>query len=88
MTTPVGSDELAVASPDLATILVTHHLEEIPESTSHAALISRGRLTAAGGIAEVLTTDNVTAAFEHPIEVGHADGRWSARTIRKRPVAV
>lgn len=81
-------DELSVTSPQLATILVTHHLEEIPESTSHAVLISHGRLTASGDIAEVLTTDNVSSAFEHPIEVGHADGRWSARTIRTRPVAV
>lgn len=81
-------DSLSVTSPELTTLLVTHHLEEIPETTSHAMLISHGRLTAVGDIAEVLTTDEVSAAFEHPIDVGFADGRWSARAIRKRPVAV
>ncbi|GAA1857929.1 ATP-binding cassette domain-containing protein [Brevibacterium marinum] len=81
-------DSLSVTSPQLTTLLVTHHLEEIPESTSHAMLISDGRLTAAGEIAEVLTSDKVSAAFEHPIDVGFADGRWSARAIRNRPVAV
>ncbi|TSI15560.1 ABC transporter ATP-binding protein [Brevibacterium aurantiacum] len=81
-------DSLSVTSPELTTLLVTHHLEEIPESTSHAMLISHGRLTAAGEIAEVLSTDQVSAAFEHPIDVGFADGRWSARAIRQRVAAV
>ncbi|HCG56957.1 MULTISPECIES: ATP-binding cassette domain-containing protein [Brevibacterium] len=81
-------DSLSVTSPQLTTLLVTHHLEEIPESTSHAMLISHGRLTAAGDIAEVLTTDQVSAAFEHPIDVGFADGRFSARAIRQRSLAV
>lgn len=81
-------DSLSVTSPQLTTLLVTHHLEEIPESTSHAMLISHGRLTAAGEIAEVLTTDQVSATFEHPIDVGFADGRWSARAIRERASAV
>ncbi len=77
-------DALSVTSPELTTLLVTHHLEEIPETTSHAVLISRGRLTAAGPIDAVLTTEAVSAAFEHPIAVGHTDGRWSARTVRAR----
>lgn len=80
-------DSLSVTSPHLTTLLVTHHLEEIPESTSHAMLISHGQLTAAGEIAEVLHTDQVSAAFEHPIDVGFADGRWSARAIRQRQAA-
>ncbi|WP_342766925.1 MULTISPECIES: ABC transporter ATP-binding protein [Brevibacterium] len=79
-------DDLSVSSPDLATILVTHHLEEIPESTGKAMLISHGRVTASGDIAEVLTTDTVSAAFDHPIEVGYENGRWSARTSRSRPL--
>lgn len=75
-------DALSVRSPELSTLLVTHHLEEIPETTTHAALISDGRLTAAGPIAEVLTSEQVSAAFDHPIEVGFADRRWSARAVR------
>ncbi|MGZ1490125.1 ABC transporter ATP-binding protein [Brevibacterium sediminis] len=79
-------DVLSVRSPELSTLLVTHHLEEIPETTTHAALISDGRLTAAGPIAEVLTSEQVTAAFDHPIEVGFADRRWSARAVRSGAV--
>lgn len=75
-------DALSLRSPELSTLLVTHHLEEIPETTTHAALISEGRLTAAGPIAEVLTSEQVSAAFDHPIEVGFADRRWSARAVR------
>lgn len=75
-------DSLSLRSPELSTLLVTHHLEEIPETTTHAALISDGRLTAAGPIAEVLTSEQVSAAFDHPIEVGFADRRWSARAVR------
>lgn len=75
-------DALSLRSPELSTLLVTHHLEEIPETTTHAALISDGRLTAAGPIAEVLTSEQVSAAFAHPIEVGFADRRWSARAVR------
>lgn len=75
-------DALSLRSPELSTLLVTHHLEEIPETTTHAALISDGRLTATGPIAEVLTSEQVSAAFDHPIEVGFADRRWSARAVR------
>ena len=75
-------DALSLRSPELSTLLVTHHLEEIPETTTHAALISDGRLTAAGPIVEVLTSEQVSAAFDHPIEVGFADRRWSARAVR------
>lgn len=75
-------DALSLRSPELSTLLVTHHLEEIPETTTHAALISDGRLAAAGPIAEVLTSEQVSAAFDHPIEVGFADRRWSARAVR------
>ena len=81
-------DALSVRSPELSTLLVTHHLEEIPETTTHAALISDGRLTAAGPIAEVLTSEQVSAAFDHPIEVGFADRRWSARAVRTTSASV
>ncbi|MEN2739175.1 ATP-binding cassette domain-containing protein [Microbacterium sp. X-17] len=75
-------DGLSVAVPDLASVLVTHHLEELPETTSHALLLSHGRIVAAGPIAEAVTTGTVSAAFEHPIRVEREEGRWSARAVR------
>jgi iron complex transport system ATP-binding protein len=75
-------DGLSIAVPELASVLVTHHLEELPETTSHALLLSHGRIVASGPIAEAVTTETVSAAFEHPIRVERADGRWSARAVR------
>ncbi|MGC3995284.1 MAG: ATP-binding cassette domain-containing protein [Propionicimonas sp.] len=77
-------DDLADDRPDLTSILVTHHLEELPASTTHALLLSAGRVVAAGPAATVLDTANVSAAFDHPIEVHHHDGRWAARAARGR----
>lgn len=75
-------DVLARTEPSQATVLVTHHLEELPESTTHAALIAEGRMVAAGPIDEVLTTDAVSRAFAHPIAVAREGRRWSARAVR------
>jgi iron complex transport system ATP-binding protein len=77
-------DLLERTHPDIAWVLVTHHLEELPTATTHALLLSGGRVVAAGPAAETLTTENVTAAFRHPITVRHDDGRWSARASRSR----
>lgn len=75
-------DALAIGHPELSSVLVTHHLEELPETTSHAMLISHGAVVASGPVDEVLTTEAVSRAFEHPIRVGRADGRWFARADR------
>lgn len=72
-------DTLQVSAPDLTSVLVTHHLEKLPVTTSHAMLLSSGQVTASGPVETVLTTDRVTQTFKHPIAVHRADGRWSAR---------
>jgi len=59
-------------------IMVTHHLEEIPPIASHAALLTDGRLTAAGPIADVVTTESISATFARPIAVLHHADRWYA----------
>ncbi|MDQ1128949.1 ABC transporter ATP-binding protein [Microbacterium sp. SORGH_AS_0888] len=75
-------DHLAASRPDLASVLVTHHLEEIPEAASHALLLAHGSVVAAGPVADTLTTELVSRAFEHPIVVDRSDGRWRARSLR------
>ncbi len=75
-------DDLSRVEKALTSVLVTHHIEELPASTTHAALISHGRIVAAGSAVDVLTSANVSAAFEHPIEVTFAHGRWAARSNR------
>ncbi|WP_283095286.1 ATP-binding cassette domain-containing protein [Nocardioides alcanivorans] len=78
-------DHLHRSQPELATVLVTHHLEELPETTTHAALIKDGRLIHAGPAQDVLTTERVTECFSYPIEIGHHAGRWHARALPQRP---
>lgn len=79
-------DDLGRREPGLATILVTHHLEELPESTTHAMVIAEGRVVAAGAVEDVVTTETISAAFAHPIAVSREDHRWSARAVRAVPV--
>src|SRR5699024_2646953 len=77
-------DELHRARPSLATILVTHHLEELPSSTTHALLIKDGRVNAAGRAQDVLTTGLVSECFDHPIGIEHRAGRSQAPALALR----
>ena len=77
-------DDLRERQPDLATVLVTHHLEELPASTTHALLLRGGRTMAAGPAEEVLTTELATACFGHPVEVTARAGRWAAVSAAAR----
>ncbi|WP_300681138.1 ATP-binding cassette domain-containing protein [Nocardioides sp.] len=74
-------DALEHTHPELASIVVTHHLEELPSSTSHAVLLREGRVLDAGPATDVLTTAQVSAAFDYPIRVGVDAGRWYARAL-------
>lgn len=76
-------DDLSRTEPEVASVLVTHHLEELPESTTHAMVITGGRMLAAGAVGDVVTSDTISEAFQHPIDVAHDDGRWSARARRR-----
>ncbi|MGW1108915.1 ABC transporter ATP-binding protein [Streptomyces sp. NPDC002540] len=75
-------DTLREEHPELATVLVTHHLEELPASTTHAMLLRGGRCVASGPADEVLTTDQVSDCFGHPVRISRTDGRWAARAQR------
>lgn len=77
-------DSLDETHPDVASILVTHHLEELPTSTTHAVLIADGRTVAMGPAQQTVTTDNVSTAFAHPVVVSHDEGRWTARAKATR----
>jgi iron complex transport system ATP-binding protein len=61
------------------TVLVTHHVEEVPIGATHALLLSRGQVVAAGATREVLTGALLSRAFGLPLVVDERDGRWTAR---------
>jgi iron complex transport system ATP-binding protein len=71
---------LAAASGPSPTVLVTHHVEEIPVGTTHALLLARGRVVASGPVGQVLTSANLTQAFGIPLVVEGSAGRWTARS--------
>ncbi len=62
-----------------ATILVSHHVEEIPPGFTHALLLRAGEVVAQGPVDEVITAVNLSATFGMPLLVRYEDGRWSAR---------
>jgi len=64
-----------------ASVLVTHHVEEIPRGITHALLLKQGRVVAAGPVAETLTAELLTATFELPLSLTQTDGRWAARAV-------
>jgi len=63
-----------------AIVMVTHHVEEIPRGFTHALLLAHGRITAAGVVSEVLTSEKLTETFGLPLLVSNDDGRFSARS--------
>jgi iron complex transport system ATP-binding protein len=71
-------DELRRLQPDLATVLVTHHLEELPASTTHALLLRGGQVLAAGDADDVLTSELASVCFGHPVAISRQAGRWAA----------
>jgi iron complex transport system ATP-binding protein len=62
-----------------AIIMVTHHVEEIPRGFGNALLIAEGKITAAGTVQDVLTTQNLSDTFKLGLEVEERDGRFTAR---------
>lgn len=62
-----------------ASVLVTHHIEEIPVGTTHAILLKDGKVAVSGPVQSVVTTEHVSAVFGLPIEVTHESSRFFAR---------
>lgn len=74
-------DTLAESHPLTATVLVTHHFEELPRTTSHAVLLRSGRILDAGPADDVLTSSGVSSCFDLVLEIARTGGRWHARAI-------
>jgi iron complex transport system ATP-binding protein len=59
-------------------VLVTHHVEEVPDGFTHAMLLRRGAVLASGPIDEVFTARNLSRCFGVPLEIERRNGRWRA----------
>ncbi|WP_194860335.1 ABC transporter ATP-binding protein [Dietzia sp. SYD-A1] len=85
-----GREDLVARLADMAldpdapaTVLVTHHVEEIPPGFTHAMLLAEGGVTATGLIDDVITSENLSRAFAQSIVVDAIDGRFFARRARR-----
>lgn len=62
-----------------ATVIVTHHIEEIPSGTTHALLLKDGAVVAQGLINQVINNEYLSYAYGLPITVDSVSGRYFAR---------
>lgn len=65
------------------TVLITHHVEDVPVGFTHALLLRGGRSLAAGQIDEMLTDDAVSDCFGVRVTIDRRDGRFAARIFRR-----
>lgn len=86
-----GREELVARLADMAAdpdapaiVLVTHHVEEIPQGFSHCLLLSEGKVVESGLLTDVLTSANLSKAFGQSISLDVIDGRYFARRTRTR----
>ncbi len=81
-----GREELVASLGALAadpstppTVLVTHHVEEIPDTFTHVLLLRQGRVFAAGSLEDTLTEAALSDCFDVPVLLQRHGGRWTAR---------
>lgn len=72
-------DTLAQDPDAPATVLVTHHVEEVPPGFTHALMLKEGGVVAQGLIGDVLTAEVLSETFSQRIVLDEVDGRFFAR---------
>ena len=60
-------------------VMVTHHVEEVPPGFTHALLMRKGTVLAAGRVHDVFTARHLSKCFGLPLLIEQADTRWTAR---------
>jgi iron complex transport system ATP-binding protein len=61
------------------TVLITHHVEEIPVGFTHVLLLRDGRLVEAGPIDDHLSNESLSDTFGLALVLTRSDGRWTCR---------
>lgn len=71
-------DRLREARPEVATVLITHHVEEIAASTTDVLLMKDGRILSSGPVDEALTAEKLGELYDMDVELHRVGGRWFA----------
>ncbi|MDN5745381.1 MAG: ABC transporter ATP-binding protein [Nocardioidaceae bacterium] len=67
-----------------ATVLVSHHVEEIPPGFTHVLMLREGQAVAQGPIATTLSAETLSATFAMPLVLEENEGRYAARRRQHR----
>jgi iron complex transport system ATP-binding protein len=70
---------LALEETAPATVLVSHHVEEIPPGFTHVMLLRAGAVVASGPLESTLTEQTLSETFGMHLRLEESDGRWHAR---------
>jgi iron complex transport system ATP-binding protein len=70
---------LAMDENSPATILVSHHVEEIPPGFTHVLMMRAGAVVASGPLPTTLTEGTLTETFGMPLELDQHGDRYAAR---------
>ena len=60
-------------------VLVTHHVEDIPQGFTHGLLLKDGQVAAAGELEEVMTSETLSSVFGVDVDLSLDAGRYTAR---------
>ena len=70
---------LAVDPTHPPTVMITHHVEEIPPGFTHGLLLRQGQVVVAGPLHDAITAEAMSEAFGLALYPEHSDGRWTCR---------
>jgi iron complex transport system ATP-binding protein len=74
-------DLLAMDPHSPVTLIITHHIEEIPAGSTHALLLKNGKIVSGGPINNVITSENLSLAYDMQISVTMTNNRYSANAV-------
>jgi iron complex transport system ATP-binding protein len=63
------------------TVLVTHHVEEVPVGFTHALLLRGGHVVASGPLHQAMTEATLSETFGLFLQLDYRDGRFAARAL-------
>jgi iron complex transport system ATP-binding protein len=61
------------------TVMITHHVEEIPIGFTHVLLLRQGRVVVAGPLEETLSAGALSETFGLALVLEGVEGRWTCR---------
>lgn len=71
-------DDLRASHPQLTTVLITHHVEEVAASTTDVLMVRDGGVQASGPVDEVMTAANLGVLYDMDVQLQRVEGRWFA----------